>query len=375
MIIRIAKEPLTHYPRHVYRGTGIRFDAGDTPVMDADERVTLALGAGYPLAVERELTGVYAGRCEGPEGRIEITSVSGGGDALSIRRTSASSYEIRSNGDESDATMHVRGTFVADTRFEDDGCWREMDGRTELDFVLELTVRSRAVHGVELEPLGPCERNVFFSESTLGSIRYFPLDSGGARFSPTNASPERPVDLELRARDGSELRVGAEGDLPSVRLPASETVVEVAAPAGPSIELQVVDSARVTELEYDVALLGASEPVESGGTIDAAELLAFNRVTVHARGPQTVDGQPVCSALPSTIFTLTSATPATCRVRDRSADAGVIGWFGVAIGAAELLSDGECRLRWTAPTLDRGRGLSVELSATFLHVDALMPID
>lgn len=367
-------EPRTREENQVHRGRGIRFDVGDTPLMDASRRVTIALGAGYPLAVELELTGVYAGRCDGPDGRIEIASVTGGDEALSIRRASASSYEIRSNGEDSNATMHVRGTFFADTPFVNDGCWREMEGRSQLDFELELDVRAREVRGVELEPRGPCDRNAFFSDTSLGDLRYQPLDRAGIAFHPTNASDERPVELELWARDGSELRVGPEGDLASVRLPMSETVVEVAAPAGPSVELEVVDPQRVSELEYEV-VLGGSGRVEPGDTVDAAERFGWNRLVVSAEGPQAVDGEPICSGLPSSLFELTSATPAICRVREPSAERGAAGWLGVVIGTAELLADGDCRLRWSAPTLDRGRGLSGELSATFLRVDALMPIE
>lgn len=368
-IIRIPMEPVTTHEAQVFRRSGIRFDEGSTPVMDASDGVTLALGNGYPLAVEIELTGVYAGRCDGPEGRIEITSVSGGDDALSIRQTSGARYEIRSNGEESDATMHVTGTFVADTPFVDDGCWREMSGLSQLDFELELTVISREVGGIELQLQGPCDRNVFFGDSLLDSVRYHPLDRAGLRFFPTNASAERPVDLELRTRDGSALRVGADGDLASVRLPASETIVEVAGPAGPSVELAIVDPARVTELEYAVVLQLTSQPLESGDTVDAAGLLGFNRLVVSARGPQTVDGAPICSALPPSRFELTSATPAVCRVDEPSAGAA-LGWFGSLIGTAEVIEDGECRLHWNAPTLDRGRGLSGEIAATFLHVEA-----
>lgn len=374
-LVRIAMEPQTTRSSQVFRTGEIRFEEGATPVMGATDAVALALGGAYPLAVEVELTGVYAGRCDGPGGRIEITSVGGGDDALSIRRTSGARYEIRSNGEQSDATMLVRGTFVADTPFSDDGCWREMAGRSELDFELELEVRGREVHGVELDPQGPCEDRVFFAETTLDSIRYHPLDRDGRAFYPANASDERPVDLELSARDGSELMVGADGDLPSVRLPASETIVEVAGPAGPPVELRVVDPARVTELDYTVRLMASPQALEPGDTVDAAEVFGSNRLVVSADGPQTVGGEPICSGVPASRFELTSATPAICRVHEPAAGGDSLGWYGALIGTAELLGDGECRLRWSAPTLDGGRGLGGELSATFLHVEALVPFE
>lgn len=158
-----------------------------------------------------------------------------------------------------------------------------------------------------------------------------------------------------------------------MRVPAAETVVEIAAPDGPSAELHVVDPARVTEVELFTTLVGSfagPQPIDDGATIDGAELGGrYEGGVVALLDPQSVDGERVCSALPPSLVALSSATPSVCRLGELP----TTGWYtpGQVVGWVELVADGECRLRWSAPTLDGGRGLSGELSATYRNVDAL----
>lgn len=348
--------------------------SGEAPTYTHEHSMTFARGAGYPDAVETVFTDFAIGRC-GHEGTITVTSVTADGAGIEARPTSDRGYEVAVVPGSPDGTVIVRGTFLADEPVPGPGCaviWEtEDDG--ELVWELRLDVRSRAIHGVSVD-CHPAEGLAYFAGTRIGRARYRPVDADGGSFLPANATRERPVDITLAARAG-ELEIGPEGDLASVRLPSAATIVDIAAPAGSSVPLRVLDPSIVTGVAQHFSLEGIYNmhlSLTDGDVIDGAMLEGMGKRLVAGYGELEIsDGESMCSGLPIEAFQLRSHTPEVCPVLVVGDEDPPVRGLGAPFGAATATRDGECRLEWSAPTLNGGRGLAGTLDVTIVNADAL----
>lgn len=355
----------------------------ELPTVTGTAALSFAQGPDYPDTVEVEIIGVVFARCA-KEGTVTIDSVTGGGEGVTTRKTSARSYRVTAEPGSPDRSIHVRGTFVSDEPLAVGGCagWAGDDLR-EVAFDVTVDVRLRDVRGVDLQLHNPChtaERAAYFAETKLGDLGYFPLDGAGRRFHPTNATSQRPVDITLTSRDGSELYMGPDRDIASVRLPSSATTVDIAAPVGPPAPVLVVDPRTVTAVEHYFELENlygiGSTRLASGDVVDGATLeRGGDRIFATLAAPQTMDGEPMCTSPPTALFELRSETPDVCRVSASGGEGDLHRNLDTQFGAATLLRDGECRLEWSAPELDGGSGLGGAIELTLANVDELGATD
>lgn len=338
---------------------------GEGSPATADARLVFAEGEGYSDTLQIELDGLWFARCLNT-GRYSIRTVESGSEGVVATRTGDASFRVSARPGSADTTVVVRGSFESDQPL---ACasWAGEEQRV-VDFEITYAVSSREVRGLVLEGTAMCEgadRARYFWGSELSGVRYFPTDASGQKMQPSNAVSTHPVDLTLSTRDGSNLQ--GSGTLESVRLPMSTTVVDVRAPTGDPVSIGVADPGVLMDVDYTFSQVGFSEPdrvLSAGERVDGFDLEGVTSLIVGQVMSGTWEGHGVCSAPSHQLFEVRSET-AVCPMPERRPD-----WRG-AVAVATLERDGECRLTWSAPALNEGRGLGGVLTFTATNVDAL----
>lgn len=345
-------------------------DAEGAPVT-VDQRLVFAEGARYPDTLDIELAGFWLLRCA-HTGRYVIDSVESGSDGVVAIRTGDASFRVTARPGSADTSVVVRGSFESERPFSC-ASWARGEQRV-VDFEIVYSVASHAVGGLLIERPLAChgaEGLRYFWGNLIESVQYLPTDASGARMSPDNALPSHPVDLTLRTRDGSNLRGGE--FLTKVQLPMSTTVVDVSAPAGEPVAIDVLDPGVLSEVDYRFRLVGGARddvPLVSGQRLDGLALEEMTNFIVGNLEPGAWEENLVCAPPSHRLFELRSATPTVCQIVEVTGYARYLG--PAVVGNARLERDGECQLTWSAPALNGGRGLGGELSFMAVNVDSLV---
>ena len=337
--------------------------AAEGSPVTAERRLVFAEGERYPDTLEVELGAMWFARCE-QTGRFSIASVEGGSEGVVATRTGDASLRVTARPGSAGTTIVVRGSFESELAFS---CapWAR-DGRRVVDFEAAFVVVSREVRGLALERTAICEgaeRASYFGASQLAGVTYWPLDASGEQMRPHNALATHPVDLRLSTRDGSNLRGGEA--LASVLLPMSTTVVDVRAPSGAPVSIDVVDPAVISGVDFTFSqfgLRGRDEPLTSGQRVDGFALDEVSDQILGEVAHGSWGEHGVCAPPSRGLFVVQSETPSVCPLTESV----------LATGVAMLVRDGDCRLTWLAPALDGGRGLGGELTFTAENVDFLV---
>lgn len=384
--LHLPLEPVTHVTRMPISREVLGDQGGRARAIFYEQHVELALGDGYPTSVTVELDPLYVPSCGPLDGDLEIKTISGGGETVTVGEFDATSMFLVS-GEPGAATLRVEGEFrPADQQIERP-CWSASGDYTAIDFELDVLVHTRRV--VDIELAGPllCDSTAtpaYFTGASLEDLSIRAVDANSEPFYPSNASSHRPASIRVTSSSGAGLALSEEGGgLTSLQPLTIEDTLEVALVDGAPHPIEILEPKRITSIDmsFDLPSLSSRRiPLETGETYGDDGFAGIgDRIMPSLNLPAYVDDVPVCSKPPIELFELTSSTPMVCTVEKRSFDDydfKSVGISGTPIDqAARLRGDGMCALRLAAPTLDEGQGLSAEIEATFVNVSTLIPMD
>lgn len=348
-------------------------------------RVDYAVGDGYPTQITQQAaaerwTGCHPAALGGEYTLLDVSPTAeteaAGDPPIEAARDAAGDLQVTVHG-EGSATFVLHGRYVVDAERSECGF---APGST-VSVTDVMTLRAVRPSGLAVR-VGECDaqtgmllgagRSAMLWDGVIrvaAGVPFAPqlgvLDPEGAWFTPWNVNWRHPARLEIRASGAIPAptlskpegqRCG--GDVTLVA-PAEPGWLELVAPFGPATRLEVVGPDAVqARVEF-----GVMRKTWSPWAADAPPALAsweWVQAVVH----EVTAGQgPLCAPPNAAWFRLESLSPDVCVVRDAAAP----GPYGAAsyglAGGAEVVHEGECHLRVSAPDLDGGQGLSSEFTA------------
>ena len=373
----IPMQPVTEAP---VSGVVEVSDAPGAPSLTLDTTLTFAVGAAYPTDFLALLPAPLYASCGMLEGAVTWGEITGSTDAVVAALDGARlALTVRGPGS---AQIVLRGEMVVS---EATGCEVPVD--VPLPFELRVATRAVIPSDARVEVPARCADAVEarVAAQSFGSpmepFQLALLDDAGERMYLANATPEAPVDVRVRGDFSQALVDDPPATLSQLAFPATAGVVEIAPLAGTPLRVEVVDAARVTDIDVAFQLAGTAAgpiPLESGATYGAD---GWNRVEnwIAPMVEETwVGSDALCSAPSLAWFQLRSLTPAACQTVPVPADhfGGTGGKRHLLYGdgtntAAQLEADGTCTLTLEAPGVANGSGLERSLSASFANVALL----
>lgn len=335
--------------------------------MELAARIDLAVGPGYPEALELTLPDAWWATCGSGVGALELETLTGGDGPVTAERLDART--IRLEASESGVAAFVgRGKL----ELEMDAC--ELQAGTVLELELSLSVVAHdAVDGRIAMPCASDEAPALAPGSTPTGLWFSAelLDAYGEPYVAANADPDAQLGVELHGEFDADH--ASPTSLRTWIAPSRSGRVEIVPSLGDPVEVDVVQPERIVAAPVEFQLAGtASGPltlVDGERYGDEGWGRAANRVAPMLVEPARTDAGPLCSDPLPAWFQLESLTPSVCTVVDLpvSLDKGD-GYtlFGARLGqAARLERAGTCSLELHAPGFAAAAGFPRSLTADF----------
>ncbi len=352
-------------------------DDGDGPRLQFDATLTLAVGDAYPAEFIAVLPEAWWGPCGPGAGPLRLSSLTTGGDAVSVALRDPATIVLTDYKAERTTTI----TGLGEVTLAEETCGLASGTVVSIDF--GLSVSTKAIGGGLIE--APCSEPVViapFARDGAGdrfawSWFYATLvDLDGEPMVVDNAERNAQVDVQLRgAFDAGHASPTEMGEWVA---PSQPGLVEITPAGGSTLTVDVADATRVTgaTLNFQIAGAGAgSLLVDSGETYDKWARLA-NRLAPMVQ-EIIVDGRPLCSQPDPRWFSVHSGTPQTCSIVElrhpHDDPAALEDTTRDNVGAAARLDqDGPCEVVVQAPDFSPSAGFPRRLSANFLNVESLL---
>ena len=351
--------PLDPVSEHPFNLGAVGLLSEDKAELRFEGTVNYAFGDGYPTTIKQMTGGErWTGCASQLRGRYTPLSVEGSSEAVGAKLDAAGDLVVTLRA-EGSASLTVKGEY--EVAKDGPECGFAPGSRVPMTDLMVVHARRPTQLAVQFSD---CYDAPVLRVAT--NVRLFPdfslVDKNGELFQPRNANPRRPAALSVRSvepLDPVQLSApngpGSEGTL-SLTAPDTEGLFELRAPFGSPVVIEVVGPQRVSaEVQFGIELKTWAA-IESGDTVDMHWAEAIQVLTLE----ETVEGTKLCSALDDAWFTLEGDSPKVCEVKSKPSPSP---WSGHRLtDAAVVYSDGECRLKLTAPQLGGGVGLRRELT-------------
>jgi hypothetical protein len=351
------------------------------PSLTLDTALTFAVGGAYPTEFVALLPAPLYASCGMLEGAVTWDEITGSSDAVEAALDDASRLALTVRGPGS-AQIVLSGEMVVSEPF---GCEVPVD--VPVPFELRIATRAVIPSGARVEVPERCANAVEARVaaqpfgSRMEQFQLALLDDAGERMYVANATEGAPVDVRVRGTFSQALVDDPPATLSELAFPATPGEVEIAPLAGTPLRVEVVDAARVTDIDVTFHLAGpaaGSIPLESGASYGADGWNQVDNWIAPMVDETRVGADALCSPPALAWFQLRSLTPAACQTvpvpGDHFGGTGGKRHFLDGDGtntAAQLEADGTCTLSLEAPGFTNGKGLARLLSASFTNVDQL----
>lgn len=342
-------------------------EADSGPRMEFGARIDLAVGPGYPEAIELTLPDAWWATCGSGVGPLELDTLSGDEGPVTAERLDARTIRLEARG--SGATAFVgRGKL----KLEMDAC--QLQAGTVLELELSLSVAAHdAVDGRIAMPCGSGEP-ASVAPGSRPSEQWFSaelLDADGEPYIAANAEADAQLGVELHGEFDADH--ASPESLRTWIAPSRSGRVEIVPALGEPIAVDVVEPGRIVAAPVEFQLAGAAAgplTLADGGRYgDEGWLRLANRIAPMLVEPAQTNTGPLCSDPFAGWFRLESLTPSVCTVVDLpvAPDEGD-GYtlFGARLGqAARLERAGTCTLELHAPGFASTAGFPRTFTADF----------
>lgn len=343
----------------------VETDSG--PRMELAARIDLAVGPGYPEAIELMLPDAWWATCGSGVGPLELDTLSGGEGPVIADRLDAQT--IRLEAKESGASAFIGRGKV---ELEEDAC--ELQAGTVLELDLSLSVVAH--DAVDGRIAMPCvsEEPASVAPGSRPSGPWFSaelLDAYGKPYSAANADADAQLGVELHGEFDADHASPA--SLRTWIAPSRSGRVEIVPALGDPVVVDVVESERIVAAPVEFQLAGAASGsitlVDGERYGDEGWGRVANRIAPMLVEPARTDMGPLCSDPFPGWFRLESLTPSVCTVVDLpvggdKGDGYLL--YGARLGqAARLERAGTCTLELHAPGFAAAAGFPRTFTADF----------
>lgn len=336
-------------------GTPQLVESADGPRMQLMAISHLALGEGYPRDFTATVPRRFFASCGIGEGSIALTQLGGDSEVVTAQLASPTAIELRARS-AGHTILTGSGTVSLETE------WCDLPAGSTLPFDLEVTLAIERAENARIEPPCPTAGTPVAPSSRASEAYNWSwfsatlVDEAGQGYLADNAEPDAQVSVTLHGSFDPDH--AAPSTLTEWITPPRPGPVEIVPAFGEPLTVEVVEPARITDIELEFQLAGTA----SGPTTLADDETygaqgwgrAANRIAPMIIDALHTDPGPLCSAPSTAWFDLESLTPEICSIVDLPAlEQGLAdGYtlFGDRTGqAARLEQAGTCALVLHAP--------------------------